>query len=261
MLASAIESRFSNAVFGTPPVGMQVGEYHCGGCSLRNLCLPAGLKDAETLRFEAIVDGRNRVAREGVLYRMGDKFQSIYAIKFGHFKTQSVDRNGCIHVTGFHMAGELLGMDAIDGRQYHCNAVALEDSEVCAIPFEEFEELTAEMPALLRGFHRIMSQEMVREQNVMLTLGSMRAEQQFSIFLINLGSRYAGRGYSSTRFQLRMSRDDIANYLGLTVESISRLLRGLTTRGLITVDKREVKILDLEGLRSLAAGNTPCLPM
>lgn len=232
---------------------------HCASCSLHNMCLPTGLKESEMRRLDNIIVRRRRVPRDGFLYRTNDSFKNLYAIKLGHFKTQRVDRNGAQQITGFQMPGELLGMDAIGGGQYQCDAFALEDSEVCEIPFSKLEELFADLPPLLRHFHRLMSQEITREQNVMLMLSNMRAEQQFSAFLVNLSMRYAARGYSSTSFQMRMSREDIGNYLGLTIESISRLLTRFKNRGLILVDKREIQLLDPEGLKALATGATACL--
>jgi CRP/FNR family transcriptional regulator len=159
------------------------------------------------------------------------------------------------------MAGELLGMDAISGDRYRCDAVALEDSEVCEIPFANLQELFGQLPTLLRHFHRIMSSEITREQNVMLLLGNMRAEQRFAVFLVNKSARYAARGYSPTSFQLRMSREDIGNYLGLTIESISRLLSRFKKMGLLTIAKREVTLLDLARLKAMAAGTEACGPL
>src|ERR1035437_2134603 len=176
-----------------------------------------GLDDEDINRLDQIIGRRNRVLRDESLYRMGDPFRSLYAIRFGHFKTFQINPSGEQQITGFQMAGELLGMDAISADRHHCDAVALEDSEVCEIPFTQLEELFGQIPTLLHHFHRLMSQEITREQNVMLLLGNMRAEQRFAAFLINLSSRYAARGYSSNSFQLRMSREDIGNYLGLTI--------------------------------------------
>jgi CRP/FNR family transcriptional regulator len=182
-------------------------------------------------------------------------------VRFGHFKTYQINAAGEAQITGFQMAGELLGMDAISADRHHCDAVALEDSEVCEIPFAHLQDLFGQVPALLRHFHRIMSQEITREQNVMLLLGNMRAEQRFAVFLVNLSARYAARGYSSTRFQLRMSREDIGNYLGLTIESISRLLSRFRKLGLVQVDKREVVLLEPARLKAMAAGTEQCSPM
>jgi CRP/FNR family transcriptional regulator len=228
---------------------------------MHQLCLPMGLNDTDINRLDQIIGRRRRISRDESLYRMEDPFRNLYAIRFGHFKTYQINPSGEQQITGFQMAGELLGMDAISADRHHCEAVALEDSEVCEIPFPRLEELFGQIPMLLHHFHRIMSQEITREQNVMLLLGNMRAEQRFAVFLINMSSRYSTRGYSSTSFQLRMSREDIGNYLGLTIESISRLLSRFKKQGWLEVDKREVIILDPLMLKALAAGTENCNPM
>jgi CRP/FNR family transcriptional regulator len=233
----------------------------CAACSMHQLCLPMGLGNADMERLDRIIGRRRRLARDERLYGMDEPFRNLYAVRFGHFKTYQVNAAGVAQITGFQMAGELLGMDAISGDRHHCDAVALEDSEVCEIPFARLEELFSEVPTLLRHFHRIMSQEITREQNVMLLLGNMRAEQRFAVFLVNLSARYATRGYSPTRFQLRMSREDIGNYLGLTIESISRLLSRFKKAGLLQVDKREVVLLEPARLKAMAAGTEQCSPM
>jgi len=245
---------------GEAPISIQALKTSCGNCSMHQLCLPMGLEDADISRLDQIIGGRRRLARDERLYQMGEPFRSLYAVRFGHFKTFQVNAAGEEQITGFQMAGELLGMDAISGT-HHCDAVALEDSEVCEIPFSRLEELFGQVPALLRHFHRIMSQEITREQNVMLLLGNMRAEQRFAVFLVNLSARYVARGYSSTSFALRMSREDIGNYLGLTIESVSRLLSRFKKQGWIAVDKREVTLLEPARLRAIAAGTEQCTPM
>jgi CRP/FNR family transcriptional regulator len=233
----------------------------CAACSMHQLCLPMGLEDADITRLDQIIGRRRRLERDEPLYKMNDPFRNLYAVRFGHFKTYHINAAGEAQITGFQMAGELLGMDAISGDRHYCDAVALEDSEVCEIPFSRLEELFGHVPALLRHFHRIMSQEITREQNVMLLLGNMRAEQRFAVFLINLSARYAARGYSPNNFQLRMSREDIGNYLGLTIESISRLLSRFKKQGWLQVDKREVTLLDPARLKAMAAGTEQCSPM
>ena len=245
----------------TPQFNVSALKASCAACSMHQLCLPMGLDDTDILRLDEVIGRRRRLARDERLYQMGEPFRNLYAIRFGHFKTYQVNAAGEQQITGFQMAGELLGMDAISGDRHHCDAVALEDSEVCEIPFADLEELFGHVPALLRHFHRIMSQEITREQNVMLLLGNMRAEQRFAVFLVNLSARYAARGYSSTSFQLRMSREDIGNYLGLTIESVSRLLSRFKKQGLLTIDKREVTLLDPALLKAMAAGTEQCHPM
>jgi CRP/FNR family transcriptional regulator len=245
----------------TPVLNVGALKASCAGCSMHQLCLPMGMDEAEIIRLDEVIGRRRRIQRDERLYQMGEPFTNLYAIRFGHFKTFQVNPSGDQQVTGFQMGGELLGMDAISGDRHHCDAVALEDSEVCEIPFSRLEELFAHIPTLLRHFHRIMSQEITREQNVMLSLGSMRAEQRFAVFLVNLAARYAARGYSGTSFQLRMPREDIANYLGLTIESISRLLARFKKQGWIKVERRQVELLDPPMLKALAAGTTQCSAM
>ena len=230
----------------------------CSACGMHQLCLPMGLDQGDMQRLEQVIDRRRKIRRDETLYRIGDKFDMLYAIRLGHFKTFQHTPNGGQQITGFQMAGELLGMDAIGAGHHLCEAVALEDSEVCEIPFASLEDLFADMPQLLRQFHRMMSLEISREQRVMLALGSMTAQQKMAAFLVNLSSRYVSRGYSPTRFQLRMTREEIGNYLGLAVESVSRLLSGFKKAGSIDVSHRDVELLDLPALRALALGNDPC---
>jgi CRP/FNR family transcriptional regulator len=205
-------------------------------------------------RLDMIIGHRRKVQRGANLYRMNDPFTKLYAIRVGHFKTYQINTAGEQQINGFQMPGELLGMNAIGTGRHSCGAIALEDSEVCEIPFAKLEELIAEIPTLLRHFHRLMSQEITREQNAMTLLGNMRAEQRLAVFLVNLGARYAARGYSSSTFQLRMMREDIGNYLGLTIESISRLLSSFKKGGFLKVSNRDIEVLDPTRLKALAAG-------
>lgn len=246
---------------GAPVLNVIALKESCADCSLHQLCLPMGLDENDIGRLDQIIGRRRRIGRDEHLYRMDDPFSNLYAIRFGHFKTSQVNAAGAEQISGFQMAGELLGMDAISTDHHHCDAIALEDSEVCEIPFSRLEELFGHVPVLLHHFHRIMSREITREQSVMLLLGNMRAEQRFAVFLTNLSSRYAVRGYSATRFQLRMSREDIGNYLGLTIESVSRLLARFKRMGWLRVDKREIELLEPATLKALAAGTLDCAPM
>jgi CRP/FNR family transcriptional regulator len=217
--------------------------------------LPADLIASDLERFEQIII-RRRVASDGFLYRANEPFRSLFAIRFGHFKTFQINTSGSPQITGFQMAGELLGMDAINVGRNHCSAVALEDAEVCEIPFPKLEGLFGKFPALQHDFHRMMSREITRKLNAMLLLGNMRADRRFAVFLLNLGSRYATLGYSSTNFLLRMSREEISNYLGLTIESGSRALSKLRNKGWLRVDHRNLEILDATRLEDLAAGKS-----
>lgn len=223
----------------------------CSTCSMHELCLPVGLDVDDMRRLDSVITKRRRVLKGEMLFRMGERFTNLYAVRVGHFKTTHIDSTGLEQVTGFQMAGELLGFDAIATESHHCNAVALEDSEVCELPFSRIEDLSREIPNLQRHFHRMMSQEITREQGLMLMLGAMRAEQRLAAFLVNLATRYARRGYSAKAFQLRMTREEIGSYLGLTIESISRLLTRFRKQGLIAVAHKEIVLLDIEGLKTL----------
>lgn len=229
----------------------------CTACGMHQLCLPMGLEESDMKRLDKII-GRRKVARDEFLYRIGDRFTALYAVRVGHFKTYQENLDGDRQITGFQMPGELLGMDAIGTERHQCDAMALQDSEVCEIPFARLEQLFGQMPMLLRHFHRMMSHEITSEQNVIMLLGNMRAEQRFAAFLVNLSSRYAARGYSPTRFQLRMTRQDVGNYLGLTIESISRLISKFRKQGLLAVEQRDVEVVDLGALKQLAAGVDAC---
>jgi CRP/FNR family transcriptional regulator len=226
----------------------------CSLCSFNKLCLPQGLNDDDVARLDQIIARRRRVPRDEQLYTEGQPFDKLFAVRFGHFKTVQVSQRGEQQVGGFHMAGDLLGMEAIGTGQHTVCAVALEDSEVCEIPFARLQELVMQVPVLLQQFHRTMSREIQREQSVMLFLSHMRAEQRLALFLLNLSGRYAQRGYSSTSFQLRMSREDIGGYLGLTVESVSRQLARLRADGLIALNNRDLRILDRSRLEALSSG-------
>jgi CRP/FNR family transcriptional regulator len=226
----------------------------CGLCSFNRFCLPQGLGEDTMRRLDQIISRRRRVQRDEQLFSMGQSFGSLYAVRLGHFKTAQVNQRGEQQITGFHMAGDLLGMEAIGAAQHSCSAVALEDSEVCEIPFARLQELVAQVPELMQQFHRTMAREIQREQAVALFLGNMRAEQRLALLLTQLGARYAARGFSPSSFQLRMSREDIGGYLGLTIESISRLLARFRKAGWIDLNNRDLRILDLPGLQDLAAG-------
>lgn len=232
----------------------------CAMCALRSLCLPEGLTDGEVARLEQAVARRRRVLREDVLFRMGDTAAMLYAVRFGHFKSVQTDRRGDGHVTAFQMGGDLLGLDSFGTGVHASSAIALEDSEVCEISLARLEQLLPQIPRLMAHFHRILGREILREQAAMLFLGNMRADQRLASFLLDLGERYAQRGYSPRSFQLRMSREDIGGYLGLTIECISRQLARFRQNGWIALDRREIELTDREALVALAAGLQPALP-
>ena len=219
---------------------------HCGSCNLREVCLPCGLAGATQEILDAMVYTRKRVKRGEALYRVGSAFDSLYAVRSGFFKSRVVLEDGRDQVTGFHMSGEILGMDGIGTDSHTADAIALEDSEVCVIPYARLEELQ-----LQRQLHKVMSRELVRDQGVMMLLGTMRAEERLAAFLLNLSQRFVARGYASSEFHLRMTRDEIGSYLGLSLETVSRLFSRFHEEGLITVQQKHVCILDTHGLKAM----------
>ena len=202
-------------------------------------------------RLDDLIHLKRRFARGEYLYRSTDRFQSLYAIHSGSFKTQVLHEDGREQVTGFQMVGEIVGLDAISTDKHTCDAVALEDSEVCEMPFNKLEALSRELPSLQRHLHKIMSREIVRDQGIMLLLGTMRAEERLAAFLLNLSQRFAARGLSPTQFQLRMSRQEIGSYLGLKLETVSRTLSLFQQRGLIRINNKSLEFLNLAELQSL----------
>jgi len=223
----------------------------CSTCGLRELCLPCGLAGNSADRIDDMVYTRRRVKRGEHLYRAGDKFGSIYAVRSGFFKTVQTLEDGREQVTGFQMSGEIMGMDGIGPDAHVLNAIALEDSEVCVIPYSRLESMGEEMHELRHQFHKVMSREIVREHGVMLLLGTMRAEERLATFLLNLSQRFAARGYSPSQFSLRMTREEIGSHLGLKLETVSRAFSRFQDEGLISVQLKDIHILDPDGLRSV----------
>ena len=231
--------------------GLRKFEVHCASCNLREMCLPEALSADEMLRMENLVYARRKVKRGDTLFRSGDKFNSVYAIRVGFFKTALLHDDGREQVTGFQMPGELLGLDGIGTGSHASNAVALEDCEVCVLPFALIEEIGREIPALQRHLHGVLSREIVRDHGVMMLLGSMRAEERLATFLLNLSKRFMRRGWSASDFHLRMTREEIGSYLGLKLETVSRLFSKFQDDGLMLVNKKHVSIGAIAGLQQI----------
>lgn len=223
----------------------------CSQCNLRELCLPLGLSDSELSQIDDMIGARRRIKRGAHLYSAGEAFTAIYAIRSGFFKTGVITEDGRDQVTGFQMAGEVLGMDGISNEQHTCDAVALEDSEVCTIPFAELERLSGEIRSLQHHIHKVMSREIVRDHGVMMLLGTMRAEERLAAFLLNLSQRFAARGYAANEFHLRMTREEIGSYLGLKLETVSRTLSRFHEEGLISVQQKHIQLVDPAALKQL----------
>ena len=198
----------------------------CSTCKLRGVCMSVGLEADAMTDLEEIVTPAVRVAKGETLYRSGGRFTGLYAIRLGSFKTVLLADDGQEQVAGYHMPGEILGADGIGAGLHDSEAVALEDSEVCAISFDSLQELAREQQAVQQNLH-------------------------LAAFLVDLSERYRVRGYSSSEFVLRMTREEIGSYLGLKLETVSRLLSRFQREGLLQVQGRVVKLLDLTTLRQL----------
>lgn len=227
----------------------------CSNCSLRELCLPIGLSVEEMRQLDSIICQGRHIKRGEALYRAGEPFRALYAVRVGFFKSSVISEDGREQVTGFHMSGELMGMDAICTDTHACGVIALEDNEVCELPFAEIETLARNVPVLQHHLYKIMSREIVRDHNVMLLLGNMKAEERLAAFLTNLSQRFALRGYSATSFHLRMTREEIGSYLGLKLETVSRILSRFQEQGLIKVQNRLIEILSHDGLKRILSTN------
>ena len=221
----------------------------CSNCNLRELCLPCGLSGQDADRLDQLIYTRRRIERSESVYRAGDEFSSLYAVRSGFFKTLQTLEDGREQVTGFHMGGEIMGMDGIGPEKHGSSAVALEDSEVCVIPYSRLVNLGHEMHGLQRQFQKVMSREIAQQHSVMLLLGSMRAEERLAAFLLNLSQRFTARGYSASEFNLRMTREEIGSYLGLKLETVSRAFSKFQEDGLISVHQKHIRIRDVAGLK------------
>ena len=226
----------------------------CASCRLNELCLPIALNKSEIHKLDAIVE-RNRPFKKGDhLYRQSDEFKSVYAVRSGSFKSYFLSDSGQGRVTGFYLPGEIIGMDGIASHKYANSTAALEHSSICEIPFSQLEKLSQELPSLQHHFFAIMGNEIAKDQQVHTLLSSYSAEERTASFLLGLSSRYSRVSLSPTRFLLSMTRGDIGEYLGLTVETVSRIFTSLQKKGLISVNNREIELLNIENLREIISG-------
>jgi CRP/FNR family transcriptional regulator len=224
----------------------------CSSCALGRFCLPLGLNQEDSTTLDSLVTDRIRLQKGETLYRQGDPLNNIYGVRFGTLKTEIALADGREQVTGFFLPGEFLGLGGMGDDTHQVRSIALEDSEVCPIRLSDLESLARRIPSLQHQFHRIMSQEINQNRQHMLALGSMRAEERLANFLLSMSDRLATRGYSPHEFILRMSREDLGSYLGMKIETVSRLLSRFGETGLIQIKLRHVKLVDISGLSQMA---------
>jgi CRP/FNR family transcriptional regulator, anaerobic regulatory protein len=223
----------------------------CSSCAMRHLCMPQGLAPDDMPKIEALICSARNVRRGEALYRAGDAFDNLYAVRSGSLKTVMAHRDGREQVTGLRLAGDPLGLDGISADNHTSSAVALEDSSVCIVPYTALKHLCRETGAMQDRLHRLMSEQLYRESAQMMVLGSLSADERVAAFLLDVSDRNGQRGYSHTEFNLRMTRDDMGSYLGMTLETVSRTLSRFQKRGLIETQGKLIRILDLDGLRQI----------
>lgn len=230
----------------------------CGDCRLGELCLPIALDAAEISRLDEIVKRGRPLKRGDYLYRQGDTFKSIYAIRAGSFKCfKTAWEDGAEQITGLYLPGEIVGMDGISSNQHDSSAIALETASVCEIPFSQLEALSSKIPSLQGRFFRLMSQEIAKDQQMLTLLSSNSAEERLAALLLSISSRNARRNLSATQLRLPVTRAEIGSYLGLTLETVSRILSRLQKQEIIKVDNKELKIIRMDELKKIARVKTP----
>ena len=221
----------------------------CTKCNLRELCFPHGMAEDEMSHMDAVVDQPMPVHKNEYLYRNGDEATALYAVRSGCVKTMAESSNGEEQIVGFHMPGELFGLDGFAEGMHTCNAVALETSSVCELPLNKLENLCHDVPGLQKQMRRIMGKEVAGDHRLLLLLGKMTSEERLASFLLSFSGRMQERHWKEDEFNLMMPRQDIANYLGMAVETVSRLFASFQNDGLIEVDRRHITILDMNRLK------------
>ncbi|MFD1383971.1 fumarate/nitrate reduction transcriptional regulator Fnr [Rhodanobacter aciditrophus] len=230
----------------------------CQNCSLSALCLPIALADEDVNRLDQIIERKRPLKKGELLFRQGQEFDSVFAVRTGTLKTFNITNTGEEQITGFYCPSELLGLSGIDNNTYPVSAKALETTTVCEIPFAHLEQLTAQIPSLKHQIFRLMSRKICDDQQMMVLLGKKNADEKVASFLMNLSHRFKKRGYSATSFRLSMSRSEIGNYLGLAVETVSRVMTRFQKNGLIDVDGKEITIVDLPEMEKLVGVVEEC---
>ncbi len=219
-------------------------------CAFSQACLSQGMDTRALMDLHMLVEHVGPFHAGDHVFREGDPFDAIAAVRAGAVKTYVVDRDGHEHVLDFHLPGEVIGLNAIDGETYPCNAVALDTVMLCRFSFPKIAVLASKLPGLQKHLFRLLSRDIGRAA---LLAGDWTADQRMAAFLIGMSRRLAARGFSPNRFQLTMARTDIANYLRLAPETVSRVLRRFQADGLLRVDRREVELVDRVQLEALAA--------
>ncbi|WP_277185646.1 helix-turn-helix domain-containing protein [Caballeronia sp. BR00000012568055] len=224
---------------------------HCPSCAMRHLCVPEGLRAPDIARLEQVISNTRAVRRGEALFRAGDPFDALYAVRSGSIKTVVTHETGREQMVGLMLSGDALGLDGIDHWEHACNALALEDSSVCVVPFGLLERACRESDALQRRMYRMMSQAVKRESDHVLRLGMLRADERVAKLLLDISARLSRRGYAAAEFTLRLTRDEMGSYLGMTLETVSRTLSRFVKAGLIEAHGKSIRICNFDGLRGV----------
>lgn len=230
----------------------------CPNCRLNRLCLPHGLTPSELDQLNGIIKRGRPLERGEHLYRQGEDLHSLYVVMSGSAKSYITAPDGAEQILGFYLPGELLGLDALEHKYHTSSAVALERTVLCELPYVRFEELCLSLPALSWQMQSQFSKELARDHEVMLLIGQRGVEERLALFLLSLSARLKERGFSETEFNLSMSRHDIASFLGVATETVSRSFSRLEKDGLLSVERKLVRIKDLERLKAMVGRCSSC---
>ena len=242
----------------TTPIKLSALKTACQSCNLHDLCLPLGLDMGDIEKLDKIIKRSRPLQKGEYLFNSGDNFTSIYAVRSGSIKTFSESEQGDEQITGLYLPGELLGLDAINDNKHPCSAIALETTSLCEIPFDTLESLSSDIPELHHQLFRIMSKEIASDQSLLMLMAQKSAEERLAAFLVNLSSRLKVRNFSEVEFNLSMSRKDIGNYLGLTIETISRTFSRFQSEGILSTQRKYVNIHKLDVLKEMAGLSSHC---
>ena len=229
----------------------------CSACALAGVCLPIAVSGDELLRLDQLIERRRPIARHDHIYRANDAFVSLYAVRSGAVKSYCLTADGEEQCVGFHLPGEIFGLDGVGDGRHRSAAIALESAAICALPFDHVKQMATPLPNVQAHLMRLMSREIADDQHLLILLSKRTAEERIAAFLVGLSSRFRRRKLSATRFRLPMSRADIGSYLGLVIETVSRVLTRLQRQGVIRMTQREVEILDLQRLHEVAGVASP----
>jgi len=239
-----------------PPNSLIKKSISCDSCSLNSICLPNGLTENELDQLELLIDKTVKIKKKESLYLSTEQSKGIYAIKSGAIKTSIANAEGLEQVLEFHLPGDMLGFDAFNNGIHTCNAIALEDTLLCKISTEAFDDMYERIPILRREMIHQVGKEIAHNQSLLLSLGQQQTDERLATFLLYMSTHFQSRGFSGKEFVIPMPRQDLSNYLGMAVETLSRIISRLTDNGIVEIDRRLVTIINMEKLEELA--NTSC---